>query len=100
LISVSRSSQRLAIARRLALADASFEVTRNTLLLNVSGLELTHYSSGSAAPGATLDPSGETFPSCNAAKNFPDLSRPTERHFPSNDGSVDDWARGFVTAYL
>ena len=63
----------------------------------VSALELTHYPSGLGVPATTLDPAAETFPFSYPASEIPDVSRLRERQCPDPGGTVDRWARRFVT---
>ena len=63
----------------------------------VSELELTHYPSGLGVPATSLDPAAETYPFSYPAAEIPDVSRLTERQYPDPGGSVDRWARRFVT---
>jgi len=73
------------------------EDLRTKHLSIVSTLDLTHHPAGPPLPACSLDPAAELFPFSYASQEIPDLSRLVERHLPDPDGTVDTWARRFVS---
>jgi hypothetical protein len=64
----------------------------------VSTLDLTHHPAGPTLPACSLDPAAEVFPFSYGAQEIPDIARLAERQLPDPNGTVDAWARHFVSA--
>jgi transglutaminase-like putative cysteine protease len=73
------------------------ETLRTDRLSIVSTLDLTHHPDGPPLPAYSLDPGAEAFPFSYAAEEIPDLASLAERQLPDPDGTVDAWARRFVS---
>lgn len=73
------------------------ETLRTKHLGIVSTLDLTHHPDGATPPVYVLDPGAVVFPFSYPAQEIPDVARLAERHLPDPDGTVDAWARRFVS---